>query len=171
MFELKSPSNKSLKSPTLDAFNFGSNEISNLMPGDISNLLLSNPSLRALDLEDNPFNEQDIVYIADALRNNTSLRELSLGSDHDHVLPGNWQLLPSIVFDQTNLNSAYDSNHHCHLVIESPQFQPCQTYPNSKFNKYEDPMKNRREKIYHILSTRNRNRENAARTLNLMILA
>eukprot|EP00956_Cyclotella_meneghiniana_P008440 scaffold11362_cov37-Cyclotella_meneghiniana.AAC.2 len=148
-----------LKSPTLVSMELTRNNISNLLPGDISDLLSSNPSLRILDLRGNPFSGQDIVYIADALRNNTSLRNLRLGLSPNRVLPGNWPPLLPIVFDQTSLNSAYDSNHLCHLEILSPQFQ---THPVSKFNKYEDPTLNRRKKIYHILSTRNRNRENAA---------
>eukprot|EP00956_Cyclotella_meneghiniana_P020720 scaffold36945_cov42-Cyclotella_meneghiniana.AAC.1 len=152
-----------LKSPTLESMELTRNGISNLLPGDISDLLSSNPSLKILDLRGNPFNGQDIVYIADALRNNTSLRNLRLGLNNNRVLPGNWPPLLPIVFDQTSLNSAYDSNHHCHLEILSRQLRP---HPISKFiskfNKYEDPIMNRRKKIYHILSTRNRNRENAA---------
>eukprot|EP00956_Cyclotella_meneghiniana_P038928 scaffold162300_cov20-Cyclotella_meneghiniana.AAC.1 len=126
------------------------------MPDDISDFLSSNPSLRELDLRWNPFNEQDIIYIADALRNNNSLRKLRFGFDDPYILPHNWYLLASIVFDQTSLNSAYDSNHHCHMEI-SPI-----TYPIDKFNMYQDPILNRRKKIYNILSTRNRNQENAA---------
>eukprot|EP00956_Cyclotella_meneghiniana_P020721 scaffold36945_cov42-Cyclotella_meneghiniana.AAC.2 len=148
-----------LKSPTLETLYLIQNGISNLMPGDISDLLSSNPSLRLLYLRDNPFNEQDIVYIADALRNNTSLGTLKLRFGAPFVLPENWHLLTSVVFDQTSLNSAHDSNHYCHLEILSPQHN---TSAISKFNMYGNPVLNRRKKIYHILSTRNRNRENAA---------
>jgi len=56
------------------------------------------------------------------------------------------------------LNAAYHSNHHCNLYLYGVGI-------NSnirKFNTCDDSAKNRRKKIYNILSTRNRNRENAA---------
>eukprot|EP00956_Cyclotella_meneghiniana_P028118 scaffold64868_cov22-Cyclotella_meneghiniana.AAC.1 len=146
-----------LKSQTLEEIDIHSNRISNLRPGDISDFLSSNPSLSKLNLRWNPFNDQDFVYIADALRNNTSLRELMFGFDDPYVLPDNWHILASVVFDGTSLNLAYDSNHHCHLRIF--RFD---AYPISRFNMYQDPIMNRRKKIYYILSARNRNRENAA---------
>ena len=142
-----------LKSSTLTVIDLRSNGISNLRPEDMSDFLSSNPSLRELNLPYNPFNEQDIVYIADALRNNSSLKDIMFAF---HLLPHNWHLLASIVFDQTSLNSAYDSNHHCHLHLENSRLAIC------KFNNYKDRTLNRRKKIYNILSTRNRNRENAA---------
>eukprot|EP00956_Cyclotella_meneghiniana_P032045 scaffold86245_cov21-Cyclotella_meneghiniana.AAC.1 len=147
-----------LKSQTLEEIDFTCNNVSNLMPGDMPDLLLSNSSLRQLDLRCNPFNEQDIVYISDALSKNTSLRELKFWFD-DSDIPGNWRLLSSVVFDQTSLNSSHDSNHHCHLDLDICGIQ---TYPIGNFNMYEDPTLNRRKKIYNILSSRNRNRENAA---------
>eukprot|EP00956_Cyclotella_meneghiniana_P026360 scaffold56734_cov41-Cyclotella_meneghiniana.AAC.4 len=54
------------------------NSLCNLRPTDMSEFLSSNPSLEELDLYNNPFNEQDIVYIADALRHNTTLRLLHI---------------------------------------------------------------------------------------------
>eukprot|EP00956_Cyclotella_meneghiniana_P024099 scaffold48075_cov39-Cyclotella_meneghiniana.AAC.1 len=148
-----------LKSPTLENIDFTCNNLSNLRPSDMSDLLASNPSLKLLDLRWNPINEQDIVYMADAIRNNTSLRKLLFGFDDPSEFPGNWHLLASTVFDQTSLNSAHDSNHHCHLNLE---ISGIQTHPISRFNMYEDPILNRRKKIYNILSAWNRKRENAA---------
>eukprot|EP00956_Cyclotella_meneghiniana_P011583 scaffold16276_cov49-Cyclotella_meneghiniana.AAC.3 len=125
----------------------------------MSDFLSSNPSLSKLELRWNPFNEQDIVYMADAIRNNTSLRKLWFGFDDPSEFPGNWHPLASVVYDQTSLNSAHNSNHHCHLNLE---ISGIQTHPISKFNMYEDPTLNRRKKIFNILSSRNRNRLNAA---------
>ena len=50
-----------LKSQTLEEIDLLGNGISNLNPGDMSDFLSSNPSLRKLNLVLNPFNEQDIV--------------------------------------------------------------------------------------------------------------
>eukprot|EP00956_Cyclotella_meneghiniana_P002914 scaffold3474_cov50-Cyclotella_meneghiniana.AAC.3 len=129
------------------------NHLSNLRPTDMSEFLLSNPSLVELDLIDNPFNEQDIVYIADALRHNTTLRLLRFRFPDP---PTNWNLLESAIFDSTSLNAAYDSNHHCRLYIYEPG-----SYIR-RFNTCDDPELNRRKKIYTLLSKRNSRRENAS---------
>ena len=92
------------------------NHLSNLRPSDMSDFLSSNPSLEVLDLSDNPFNEQDIVYIADALRHNTTLRRLYFRFRFG-VPPTNLYLLEYAIFDSTSLNAVYDSNHHCRLYI------------------------------------------------------
>eukprot|EP00956_Cyclotella_meneghiniana_P003756 scaffold4565_cov53-Cyclotella_meneghiniana.AAC.15 len=138
-----------LKSKSLEEIELSGNRLSDLGPNDMSELLLSNPSLRTLGLQHNSFNEQDIVYISDAIRHSTTLRKLDLGRNAD---PFDWYLLVAVVFDRTSLNAAFDSNHYCHVNIPGILW----------FNTCEEPIWNRRKKIYSILSTRNNHRQNAA---------
>eukprot|EP00956_Cyclotella_meneghiniana_P039790 scaffold179441_cov26-Cyclotella_meneghiniana.AAC.1 len=122
----------------------------------MSEFLLSNPSLDELYLSDNPFNEQDIVYIADALRHNTTLCRLDFRFRDP---PTNLYLLESAIFDSTSLNAAYYSNHHCRLYLDGYDRMTSIDY---KFNTYREPKLNRQKKIYTLLSKRNRCRENAS---------
>ena len=146
-----------LKSKTLEKIDFYLCYLTDLRPTDMTELFSSNPCLRKLDLTGNRLNEQDIVYIADALRHNTTLRRLYLGIFDEP--PSNLHLLEDIIFDHTSLNSAHDSNHHCQLDLSSyKRFNP----EIIKFNTCIDPTMNRRKKIYTILSSRNRSRANAA---------
>eukprot|EP00956_Cyclotella_meneghiniana_P033546 scaffold96845_cov40-Cyclotella_meneghiniana.AAC.2 len=131
------------------------NHLSNLRPTDMSEFLSSNPSLEELDLGSNPFNEQDIVYVADALRHNTTLCRLRFQFLRDH--PTNLHLLESAIFDSTSLNAAHDSNHHCNLWLNTIVISDIRS-----FNTSNDPTLNRRKKIYTLLSKRNRRRENAS---------
>eukprot|EP00956_Cyclotella_meneghiniana_P009778 scaffold13555_cov38-Cyclotella_meneghiniana.AAC.7 len=134
------------------------NHLSNLRPTDMSEFLSSNPSLDELYLGNNPFNEQDIVYIADALRHNNTLRSLHFCFRFRDP-PTNLYLLEYAIFDSTSLNAAYDSNHHCRLYFDRYDGMTSIDY---KFNTYRDPKLNRQKKIYTLLSKRNRRRENAA---------
>eukprot|EP00956_Cyclotella_meneghiniana_P020675 scaffold36753_cov41-Cyclotella_meneghiniana.AAC.3 len=144
-----------LRTENVQEIDLSSNHLSNLRPTDMSEFLSSNPSLEELDLYNNPFNEQDIVYIADALRHNNTLRSLQFRFRFG-VPPTNLYLLEYAIFDSTSLNAAYDSNHHCHIYTHSPGSDI------GRFNTYSDPTLNRRKKIYLLLSKRNRRRENAS---------
>eukprot|EP00956_Cyclotella_meneghiniana_P021243 scaffold38441_cov21-Cyclotella_meneghiniana.AAC.3 len=136
-----------------------------LEPAIMLEFLSANPSLKEFIIEGDPFhfffNEDEIVYIADALRNNNTLRRLLLKSRHE--LPNNMHILESVVFNRSSLNAAFHSNHHCNLIL-SRYRNYCETFNSDihKFNTGNDPAMNRRKKIYNILSTRNRSRENAA---------
>eukprot|EP00956_Cyclotella_meneghiniana_P020535 scaffold36355_cov21-Cyclotella_meneghiniana.AAC.1 len=144
-----------LRTQNVHKIDLSSNHLSNLRPTDMSEFLSSNPSLEELDLYNNPFNEQDIVYIADALRHNNTLRSLQFRFRFG-VPPTNWYLLEYAIFDSTSLNAAYDSNHHCRVYIRSP------VADIGRFNTCSNPVANRRKKIYTLLSKRNRRRENAS---------
>eukprot|EP00956_Cyclotella_meneghiniana_P010976 scaffold15382_cov104-Cyclotella_meneghiniana.AAC.2 len=145
-----------LKSKTVKNISLSGRNLSNLRRTDMSVFLLSNPSLRFLKLWSIPFTEEDIVYIADALRSNTTLHKLTVGFN-SYPIPSNWHYIGSAIFNCTSLNAVYNSNHHCSIRMTQPQSSIL-----DKFNKCNDPVKNRRKKIYNILSTRNRRRENAA---------
>eukprot|EP00956_Cyclotella_meneghiniana_P042224 scaffold248394_cov46-Cyclotella_meneghiniana.AAC.3 len=136
-----------LKSKSLKKIVLKNIGISNLQPTDMTEFLSSNPTLENLDMRGNRLFTQDIRYISDALRQNTTLRHLELEYD------GTGDILESVIFDQSSLNAAYDSNHSCH-IDDTPEI--------CWFNMCTNPVLNRRKKLYNILSRRNRNRENAA---------
>jgi len=146
-----------LKSKTLQEINLCENNISNLRATDMHDFLASNLRLYRLELSGNQFNEQDILHVSDALRQNTTLRRMHLGYVDD--LPNNWRLLKSAVFDFTSLNAAFNSNHYCHVIVLRHDKRPIDI---CKFNSCVDPTLNRRKKIYCILSMRNIAQENVA---------
>ena len=145
-----------LKSESIVCFELSNSDLSNLQPNDITEFLSSNPSLKNLNMSNGQFNEQDIIHISNALKQNTTLRELDLELDEDHAI--DWDILDSAVFDQSSLNGTYDSNHHCEITVHERDM----TSIMGNFNTYDDPVLNRRKKLYNILSTRNRHRRNAA---------
>ena len=147
-----------LKSKSLQKINLNDNA-GDWRPADMLEFLSSNPSLRELGFRQyiHIFNEQIIVNISDALRHNATLRKLRLLWVHNTL--NNCHLLESVIFNRTSLNAIYDSNHHCNIVLFGRGDIPSDIH---KFNTYRDPILNRRQKIYNILSNRNRRRENAA---------
>eukprot|EP00956_Cyclotella_meneghiniana_P003404 scaffold4111_cov43-Cyclotella_meneghiniana.AAC.1 len=149
---------KKLKSKTIERIEVEQfNGLPNLGPTDMSEFLSSNLSLSELSLCDNAFNEQDIVYMSNSLRHNTTLRKLCITHTNP---PNNWDLLESIIFDCSSLNTAFYSNHHTRLRY-SWSLDRCNSNIE-KFNMCNDPILNRRKKVYTILSRRNRSRKNAA---------
>eukprot|EP00956_Cyclotella_meneghiniana_P014351 scaffold21464_cov49-Cyclotella_meneghiniana.AAC.3 len=152
-----------MKSATLEKIHLSEITLPDLEPTCMLEFLSSNPSLKEFMIEGDPFDpffsEDEIVYIADALRNNNTLRRLQLKSHREP--PNNIHILESVVFNRSSLNAAFHSNHHCNLTL-SGYGNYGETSDIHKFNTCNDPVMNRRKKIYNILSTRNRNRENAA---------
>jgi len=67
-----------LKSNTLQKISLVGTYSWHLEPNDMSEFLSSNPSLKEFTVDGNTFNGQDLVYIADTMMNNTTLRKLSL---------------------------------------------------------------------------------------------
>ena len=143
------------RSTSVQAVTLEQNHFSNLRSTDISGFLSSNPSLKLLTFFDSNFcNGQYIGYISNALRLNNTLRQLKFGNS---VASDNFHHIERTIFDDSSLNAAYDSNHHCQLDYDRNV-----TSYIERFNVSHDPALNRRKKIYNILSTRNRSRENAA---------
>jgi len=142
-----------LKSKTVKKIHLDCSNLSNLGPNDMSEFLSCNPLLRELSLCNNPLNQQDIVHMSNSLRHNTTLRKLLITNKN----PSNWDLLESIIFNCSSLNTAYYSNHHVCLGYHTRLYSDIE-----KFNTCNDPTLNRRKKIYTILSRRNRSRKNAA---------
>jgi Leucine-rich repeat (LRR) protein len=148
-----------LKSNSLEQIDLLHNMLSDLMPGDKSEFLASNHALQRLSLAGNPFNEQDVMFISDALRHNTSLRLLTLtGTNLSIEL---CRALERVTFDGTKLNAVFNSNHTCRIMIRYSHFCPASGIRN--LNSITDPVLNRRRKIYYALSMRNQSSENVAR--------
>eukprot|EP00956_Cyclotella_meneghiniana_P015726 scaffold24401_cov42-Cyclotella_meneghiniana.AAC.2 len=143
-----------LKSKTVKKIHLDCSNLSDFGPNDMSEFLSCNPSLSELSLCNNALNEQDIVHMSNSLRQNTTLRKLLITHESP---PYNWDLLDSIIFDSSNLNTAYYSNHHVCLEYINNFYSEVE-----EFNTCNDPIWNRRKKIYTILSRRNRSRTNAA---------
>ena len=103
-------------------------------------------------MADNHLYDDDAILIARALKQNTNLQCLNLG-DNDITDIG-CKALTRAVYDSTSLNSMADCNHSCTITgigirIDIPSNQDGIT-----------PMDSRMDKIYHLLSLRNREGSN-----------
>ncbi|KAL7449404.1 hypothetical protein ACHAWC_001465, partial [Mediolabrus comicus] len=126
--------------------------------------------LEELDLSGNNLTDNDAAIIADALQTNNTLIELVLKNNRqftercgqlfgnalranrtletlllDENIAGS-EAISNALFDRSSLNSVADSNHTCYV-------------PSSSFtglNKRDDPTGNRHQKIYNVLSRRNK---------------
>jgi len=145
-----------MKSKSLECIKIYSDIFSDLRPGDMD-FLVSCPSLKSLWFYGDQLSDGDIVIMQDALRNNKTLTRLSLNF-RDPPNDIDLHCLVPFVFDRTNLNSAYESNHHCLLEV---CYWDNDVHYRRQINT-GNAMWNRRKKIYIILSTRNINRRNAA---------
>eukprot|EP00984_Skeletonema_dohrnii_P031273 scaffold23556_cov111-Skeletonema_dohrnii-CCMP3373.AAC.2 len=113
----------------------------------LADYLATNPRLEELDLQNNRLDHSDAVLIANALRSNTTLRHLHI-SANDVGAVGD-EALRRALCDETSLNSVADSNHSC--FIETNDF----------FGNEDDDIEiNRAEKIYGLLSSRNKTMSN-----------
>eukprot|EP00984_Skeletonema_dohrnii_P020850 scaffold10274_cov88-Skeletonema_dohrnii-CCMP3373.AAC.2 len=114
----------------------------------LADFLAANPRLKELDLQNNRLDDSDAVLIANALRSNTTLRTLYI-SENDRVGAVGDAVLSLALCDVSSLNSVADSNHSC--SIETNNFSG---------NDDEDREINRAEKIYGLLSSRNKTMSN-----------
>ncbi|EJK48345.1 hypothetical protein THAOC_32871 [Thalassiosira oceanica] len=76
-------------------------------------LLVSNPRLSQLDLDDNQFGDTDAAELADALSSNTHLSHISI-ENNDIEENGRLAFLRAI-FDVSSLSSCAASNHNCRV--------------------------------------------------------
>ena len=112
----------------------------------LADILATNPILKELHLDDNRLDDKDATSIASALKHNTNLR--CLGLLENEITDSGLDALRKAEFDPASLNSAYDSNHTCHIYGVS-RF-------NGSWSHRLEPKQVRQKKIYHILSERNR---------------
>ncbi|KAK1739025.1 hypothetical protein QTG54_010341 [Skeletonema marinoi] len=113
----------------------------------LADFLSTNPRLKELDLQNNGLDGSDAVMIANALRSNTTLRKLYISANDVRAVGD--EALRRALCDEASLNSVADSNHSC--CIETDNFSG---------NNDEDREINRAEKIYGLLSSRNKTMSN-----------
>jgi len=114
----------------------------------LSNYLAGNPRLKFLDLTDNHFDDGDALLIANALRTNTTLKNLIISGNRVGE-PGD-SLFRTAVCNESSLNSVADSNHSCMIETEYAL----------DGNESEEREINRANKIYRLLSSRNKTMSN-----------
>lgn len=94
-----------------------------LEPAVMLQFLAANPLLEKLNLWGVDFTNQDIISIAEVLRQNTTLRELRITIDA--VDSEHFAVLDRLVFDDTSLNGAYDSQHTCKVCHNGSGYASC----------------------------------------------
>eukprot|EP00956_Cyclotella_meneghiniana_P007318 scaffold9954_cov24-Cyclotella_meneghiniana.AAC.1 len=143
---------RKLKSKNLEKLYLYRNGLSNFGPTDMHDFLAANPALKVLSIHSNPINDEDVSYIADALKQNISLRLLSI-TDVIPELDG----LYSTIFNDSSMNAVHASNHYCYIRTSGSS----DSY--GMFNWYKCPILNMRKKIFYLLSKRHRSWDNAYR--------
>jgi len=140
------------------AIDLSGNEISTGGDTFISDFLAGNNHvLKNLVLKSNQLDDNDAMAVASALKHNKNLRELNISSNNLTNL--GWEALSRAVFDKTSLNTAFDSNHTCHIDFPDGN-EIIDIIKNSNGKKLWRPSKLRQKKVYSILSARNRNCSN-----------
>jgi len=125
----------------------------------ISDYLATNPPLTELYLRNNHLNDEDAVLIARALKHNSTLQ--ILGLEENNITNFGRSALSKALYDTTSLNLMSDCNHTCEISdlsslggINLGDDIPCnQDYSCTA-------RENRRCKLYHLLSLRNREESN-----------
>ena len=118
----------------------------------MAEFLGANPKMKRLDVTNNKLNDSDVSLIANSLRSNTTLEFIYLGGGNTTVSLA--QVFRPVMFDDSSLNAAADSNHICFLgdcTIHESHF-----ILNNSYERYV----NRGEKIYSLLSSRHRTMSN-----------
>ena len=117
----------------------------------ISDYLATNPPLKKLFLASNHLNDEDARLVARALKRNTNLEYLRV-MQNDITEIGRDALCDAI-YDPTSLNSMSDCNHTC--IVSGIDFGdiPVNLYTST-------PLDNRKQKLYYLLSLRNREGSN-----------
>ena len=133
----------------LVAIDLSSNFISTGGSTFIADFLANNPMLQTLILWGNEFNDTDAISIANALNSNTNLFSLDLR--RNAITEAGWGVLRKTEFDPSSLNSAADSNHTC-SIEEIAEYN---TWSDDEYFKAV-----RQKKIYHVLSSRNKENTN-----------
>ena len=94
----------------------GCNGIRSRGAAEVSDFIASNPILMKLDLSNNDLSDTDASLIANSLQSNTYLQELTLCGNK--ITRTGVNTLANVVFDTTTLNSLYDGNNTCKILID-----------------------------------------------------
>ena len=85
----------------------------------MANMLKKNPDLQHLKAGCNLFNDNDAAAFADALKYNTNLKLLALGSQFRRLTSVGGKALLKAVFDGSSLDAVFDSNHTCRVTYDN----------------------------------------------------
>lgn len=132
----------------LERLSMVSNGITSNVTTLLSDFLATNPPLKEINFWRNHFNDDDAVVIANALRSNTTLKDLDL--ELNSITNAAAETFRLVLHDDRSLNSISDSNHSCSVRLESGYYRW-----NRNCSFYER-VKNRGRKIYTLLSLRNK---------------
>jgi len=122
----------------------------------IPDYIARNPPLRTLLLSDNKLNDEDATFIARALKQNTNLKNIYLyGNDITNI---GKEALSKAMYDPTSLNTVYDCNHTCQIVLDVIVRKDLPDWCRNAG--YTDPKTIRCMKMHYILSLRHREGSN-----------
>ncbi|EJK48487.1 hypothetical protein THAOC_32710 [Thalassiosira oceanica] len=116
---------------------------------DAAAALATNPQLEKLFMNENQLNDRDAELIAEALKRNTILQELTL--DDNSITSTGFQKLRTAIYDPSSLNAVESCNHTCyvdHMDVEGNDYGMT-------------PRQRRNQKLYKLLSTRHLDGSNA----------
>ncbi|KAK1739091.1 leucine-rich repeat protein [Skeletonema marinoi] len=138
----------------LEKLDMSSNNITSAVSTLLADFLATNPRLKELNLGGNNLNDSDAALIATALRSNTTLRYLHLhGNEITNVGEESLRL---VLYDESSLNSAADSNHRCNIRLIDIFIVVGYIGNNS----HSRGQINRAAKVYKLLSIRNQSMSN-----------
>ena len=145
----------------LKSLDLSGNCITSAVGTILADFLASNPPLESLTLRSNQLNDDIVPSIANALRSNNTMRDLSPGSiynRHDITSIGH-AALKSLLFDESSLNAVADSNHTLESFDHSTATYNTRVYNYNSIDSWNKMLNvglNRGAKIYFLLSKRNR---------------
>ncbi|EJK50868.1 hypothetical protein THAOC_30022 [Thalassiosira oceanica] len=111
--------------------------------------LATNPQLDRLMICDNELNDRDAELIAEALKQNTNLKVLTLRGSN--ITSGGLENIETAIYDPSSLNAIEYCNHTCSV--------DCLEYVEG--NKNGTPRQRRNRKLFKLLSTRHLDGSNA----------
>jgi len=144
------------------------NDIHTIGQTSIPDFLAANPPVKVLCLANNMLKDEDVVLIANALKRNTQLQELTIFGGE--VTKVGVDAILDVLYDPSSFNSVSDCNHSCVVYgIEEFDFYPAEEYSYYHLHLHNgddgmgddlDAHNQRALKIYHLLSVRNRELSN-----------
>ena len=129
------------------------NNITSAVSTVLADFLATNSTLETLDLYGNNLNDSDAELIANAIRSNSALKRLYIGNN-TFTIAGE-EAFRSVLFDESSLNAASDSNHCCEVYAGSRLDLASYNSPSGM-----NMQRNRARKIYALLSSRNKTMSN-----------
>mmetsp|Transcript_29561 Transcript_29561/g.62712 ORF Transcript_29561/g.62712 Transcript_29561/m.62712 type:complete len:494 (+) Transcript_29561:56-1537(+) len=88
----------------------------------LANILRNKESkLEILNLDANPIDDDCVELLCKSLVGNTSLTILHLNNEDEDITDEGWKLFEKLVFDKSNLESIYQSNHTLRCVVGHPR--------------------------------------------------